>query len=46
MAGAGNYEAAVESCFKAHRLTDALLISNIMSRWVNAGRMAIQGIRC
>ncbi len=29
---AGNYEAAIESCFKAHRLADALLIANIFNR--------------
>jgi len=29
---AGNYEAAVESCFKANRLADALLIANIFNR--------------
>jgi hypothetical protein len=28
----GNYESAVESCFKAGRLADALLIANIFNR--------------
>jgi hypothetical protein len=30
----GNYESAVESCFKAGRLADALLIANIFNRCV------------
>lgn len=30
---AGNYELAVETCFKANRLADALLIANIFNRW-------------
>lgn len=35
---AGNYEAAVESCFKANRLADALLIANIFNRQVEGGQ--------
>lgn len=31
---AGNYELAVEACFKANRLADALLIANIFNRCV------------
>lgn len=34
---AGNYEAAVETCFKANRLADALLIANIFNRWERGG---------